>query len=122
MIPDVLNSGERFAQRCSVATAGANASQRLARERGCREVGARAVGDFRQVGPALPGRDGRVGEPPGRGRGRRHARYGEPVLLLAPRRQAPATAQRLVGALRFDARARYRVEGLGYRFRWRPSR
>lgn len=50
------------------------------------------------------------------------ARYDELKLLLAPHRQAPDGARRLVGELRFDAGARYRVEGLDYWFRWRPSR
>ncbi|MGW7611109.1 hypothetical protein ACWGKW_28355 [Streptomyces sp. NPDC054766] len=56
------------------------------------------------------------------GEGGVDARYDELVLLLAPHRQAPDTAQRLVGELRFDAGARYRVDGLDYWFRWRPSR
>ena len=49
-------------------------------------------------------------------------RYDELELLLAPHRQAPDGARRLVGELRFGAGARYRVEGLDYWFRWRPSR
>ncbi len=50
------------------------------------------------------------------------ARYDELELLLAPHRQAPDDARRLVGELRFVAGARYRVEGLDYWFRRRPSR
>ncbi|MFF5336076.1 hypothetical protein [Streptomyces sp. NPDC013181] len=50
------------------------------------------------------------------------ARYDELELLLAPHRLAPDDARRLVGELRFVAGARYRVEGLDYWFRWRPSR
>lgn len=56
------------------------------------------------------------------GRGRVDPRYDELALLLAPYRQAPDDARRLVGQVRFDAGARYRVEGLDYWFRWRPSR
>ncbi|MEV8406042.1 hypothetical protein AB0R12_09555 [Streptomyces niveus] len=50
------------------------------------------------------------------------ARYDELELLLAPQREAPDSARRLVGELRFVAGARYRVEGLNYWFRWRSSR
>ncbi|MFF7492831.1 hypothetical protein [Streptomyces rubiginosohelvolus] len=50
------------------------------------------------------------------------ARYDELKLLLAPHRLAPDDARRLVGEMRFVAGARYRVEGLDYWFRWRPSR
>ncbi|MFF3918418.1 hypothetical protein ACFYZB_34020 [Streptomyces sp. NPDC001852] len=56
------------------------------------------------------------------GHGGIDARYDELTLLLAPHRQAPDDARRLVGELRLDAGARYRVEGLDYWFRWRPSR
>ncbi|WP_327135884.1 hypothetical protein OG311_37925 (plasmid) [Streptomyces sp. NBC_01343] len=56
------------------------------------------------------------------GHGGIDARYDELALLLAPDRQAPDDARRLVGELRFDAGARYRVEGLDYWFRWCPSR
>ncbi|WP_225801715.1 hypothetical protein [Streptomyces sp. NK15101] len=49
------------------------------------------------------------------------ARYDELELLPAPHREAPDDARRLVGELRFVVGARYRVEGLGYWFRWRPS-
>lgn len=49
------------------------------------------------------------------------ARYDELALMLAPYRGAPDDARRLVGELRFDAGARYRVEGLDYWFRWRPA-
>ncbi|WP_411110543.1 hypothetical protein [Streptomyces sp. c-19] len=50
------------------------------------------------------------------------ARYDELELLLAPHRQAADSARRLVGELRSVAGARYRVEGLDYWFRWRPSK
>lgn len=56
------------------------------------------------------------------GRGGIDARYDELDLLLAQYRQSPEGARRLVGEVRFDAGARYRVEGLDYWFRWRPSR
>ncbi|MFF0765059.1 hypothetical protein ACFYWH_34350 [Streptomyces sp. NPDC003737] len=48
------------------------------------------------------------------------ARYDELDVLLAPYRQAPDGAQRLAGEMRFDAGAGYRVDGVGYWFRWRP--
>ncbi|MEE1768778.1 hypothetical protein PUR34_11550 [Streptomyces sp. JV185] len=50
------------------------------------------------------------------------ARYDELELLLAPHRLPPDDVRQLVGELRFVAGARYRVEGLDYWFRWRPSR
>nr|WP_223186852.1 hypothetical protein [Streptomyces sp. CBMA29] len=56
------------------------------------------------------------------GQGGIDARYDELTLLLAPYRQLPDDARRLVGEVRFDAGARYRVEGLDYWIRWRPSR
>ncbi|WP_327159381.1 hypothetical protein OG988_18975 [Streptomyces zaomyceticus] len=56
------------------------------------------------------------------GQGGIDARYDELALLLAPYRQARDDARRLVGEVRFDAGARYRVEGLDYWFRWRPTR
>ena len=56
------------------------------------------------------------------GRGGIDPRYDELELLLTPHRQAPDDARRVVGELRFEAGARYRVEGLGYWFRWRPSK
>ena len=56
------------------------------------------------------------------GHGGIDARYDELDLLLAPFRQVPDEARWLVGELRFDAGARYRVEGLDYWFRWRPGR
>ncbi|MFG2834311.1 hypothetical protein ACGFZH_22740 [Streptomyces zaomyceticus] len=56
------------------------------------------------------------------GQGGIHARYDELTLLLAPYRQAPDDARRLVGEVRFDAGPHYRVEGPDYWFRWRPSR
>jgi hypothetical protein len=65
---------------------------------------------------------GTVGPETHAGRGGIDARYDELALLLAPYRQAPDDARLLVGELRFDAGARYRVEGLDYWFRWRPSR
>ncbi|MET9888104.1 hypothetical protein ABZZ20_34280 [Streptomyces sp. NPDC006430] len=65
---------------------------------------------------------GTVGPETHPGQGGIDARYDELALLLAPYRQAPDDARHLVGELRFDAGARYRVEGLDYWFRWRPSR
>lgn len=56
------------------------------------------------------------------GHGGIDARYDELDLLLAPFRQVPDDARWLAGELRFDAGARYRAEGPGYWFRWRPSR
>ena len=56
------------------------------------------------------------------GKGGVDARYDELEILLAPFRQAPDDARWLVGELRFDAGARYRVDGLDYWFRWRPRR
>ncbi|ANB07122.1 hypothetical protein SAM40697_3164 [Streptomyces ambofaciens] len=50
------------------------------------------------------------------------ARYDELELLLAPHRQEPDDARRLVGEVRFVAGPRYRAEGPDYWFRWRPSR
>ncbi|MFH9968967.1 hypothetical protein ACH4PR_48175 [Streptomyces mirabilis] len=65
---------------------------------------------------------GRVGPETHPGQGGIDARYDGLALLLAQYRQAPDDARRLVGEVRFDAGARYRVEGLNYWFRWRPSR
>ncbi|WP_333740511.1 hypothetical protein [Streptomyces sp. IBSBF 2806] len=65
---------------------------------------------------------GTVGPETHPGRGGIDARYDELALLLVPYRQAPHDARRLVGEVRFDAGARYRVDGLDYWFRWRPSR
>ncbi|MFG2304524.1 hypothetical protein [Actinacidiphila glaucinigra] len=65
---------------------------------------------------------GRVGPETHPGQGGIDARYDELALLLAPCRQTPDDARQLVGEVRFDAGARYRVEGLDYWFRWRPSR
>jgi hypothetical protein len=65
---------------------------------------------------------GTVGAESHPGLGGIDARYDELALLLAPHRQAPDDARRLVGEMRFDGGARYRVEGLDYSFRWRPSR
>lgn len=56
------------------------------------------------------------------GHGGVDARHDELELLLAPHRLAPDDARRLVGELRFVADARYRVEGLDYWFRWRPTK
>ncbi|MFE2412641.1 hypothetical protein ACFXDE_30290 [Kitasatospora sp. NPDC059408] len=55
------------------------------------------------------------------GHGGVDVRYDELTLLLASHRQVPAGARRLVGELRFVAGARYRVDGPGYWFRWRPA-
>ncbi|MEW1914579.1 hypothetical protein AB0442_40420 [Kitasatospora sp. NPDC085895] len=65
---------------------------------------------------------GTVGSETHPGQGGFDDRYDELVLLLAPHRQVPDGAERLVGEVRFDAGARYRVEGPDYWFRWRPSR
>ncbi|MFD8019550.1 hypothetical protein ACFV6G_03895 [Streptomyces lavendulae] len=65
---------------------------------------------------------GEVGPESHPGHGGIDARYDELELLLVPHHQAPDSARRLVGELRFVAGARYRVEGLDYWFRWRPSR
>lgn len=65
---------------------------------------------------------GTVGPETHPGQGGIDARYDELDLLLAPYRQAPDGARRLVGEVRFDAGDRYRVEGLDYWFRWRPRR
>lgn len=56
------------------------------------------------------------------GSGAVDARYDELDVLLAPFRQAPHSARRLVAEVRFDAGARYRVDGVGYWLRWCPSR
>ncbi|GAA2154894.1 hypothetical protein GCM10009760_54290 [Kitasatospora kazusensis] len=56
------------------------------------------------------------------GQGGVDARYDDLTSLLAPHREAPDDARRVVGELRYDAGARYRVEGVAYWFRWRPSR
>jgi hypothetical protein len=56
------------------------------------------------------------------GHGGIDARYDELTLLLAPHRQVPDDARRLVGEMRFTAGARYQVEGPDYWFRWRPTR
>lgn len=50
------------------------------------------------------------------------ARYDELNVLLAPHRQKPDGAQRLVGEVRFDDGERYRPDGGDLWFRWRPSR
>ncbi|WP_405762927.1 hypothetical protein OG234_31110 [Streptomyces sp. NBC_01420] len=65
---------------------------------------------------------GTVGPETHPGQGGIDARYDQLTLLLAPYRRAPDDARLLAGELRFDAGARYRVEGLDYWFRWRPSR
>ncbi|MFJ4649354.1 hypothetical protein ACIP6Q_38460 [Streptomyces bobili] len=56
------------------------------------------------------------------GHGGIDTRYDELTLLLAPHRQVPDDARRLVGEMRFIAGARYQVEGPDYWFRWRPTR
>jgi hypothetical protein len=48
-------------------------------------------------------------------------RYDELDALLAPHRRAPAGARTVVGEMRFDAGERYRADGVGYWFRWRPG-
>ncbi|MEV4559257.1 hypothetical protein AB0K51_20025 [Kitasatospora sp. NPDC049285] len=64
---------------------------------------------------------GTVGPETHPGRGGIDDRYDELARLLAPHRQAPDGAKRLLAEVRFDAGARYRVEGLDYWLRWRPS-
>ncbi|MEU4101761.1 hypothetical protein AB0F16_14370 [Streptomyces tanashiensis] len=49
-------------------------------------------------------------------------RYDELDLLLAPYRQTPDGARRLLGEVRFDAGDRYRPDGVDDWFRWSPSR
>ncbi|MFD8733446.1 hypothetical protein ACFV06_00820 [Streptomyces sp. NPDC059618] len=49
-----------------------------------------------------------------------NARYDELDVLLAPHRQEPDDARRLVGELRYTG-AGHQVEGTGHWFRWRPS-
>ncbi|WP_328677221.1 hypothetical protein OG226_12925 [Streptomyces sp. NBC_01261] len=56
------------------------------------------------------------------GHGGIDVRYDEPTLLLAPRRQAPDGARRLIGEARFDdGDDRYRFDGVDHWFRWRPA-
>ncbi|WP_151771245.1 hypothetical protein [Streptomyces abyssomicinicus] len=55
------------------------------------------------------------------GSGGMDARYDELDEALASWRREPSGARRLVGEMRFDDNDRYRVEGLDYWFRWRPS-
>lgn len=50
------------------------------------------------------------------------ARYDELGVLLAPHRQKPDGARRLVGEARFDDGERYRPDGGDVWFRWSPSR
>ncbi|WP_395292266.1 hypothetical protein ACF9IK_00610 [Kitasatospora hibisci] len=64
---------------------------------------------------------GTVGPESHPGQGGIDARYDELALLLKPHRQVPDDVRRLVGELRFDAGARYRIDGLDYWFRWRPG-
>ncbi|MBK3574789.1 hypothetical protein JHN63_13385 [Streptomyces sp. MBT65] len=50
------------------------------------------------------------------------ARYDELDLLLAPHRQAPEGARRLLGEMRFDdGDDRYRLDGVDHWFRWHPA-
>ncbi|MET7570380.1 hypothetical protein ABZT04_18020 [Streptomyces sp. NPDC005492] len=50
------------------------------------------------------------------------ARFDELRSLLAPHRQAPDGARRLVGEVRFDdGDDRYRPDGVDHWFRWRPA-
>ncbi|APU40424.1 hypothetical protein [Streptomyces sp. TN58] len=65
---------------------------------------------------------GAVGPERHPGHGGIDARYDELASLLASHRQVPDDARQLVGELRFDGGARYRVGGVDYWFRWRPSR
>ncbi|WP_416958748.1 hypothetical protein [Streptomyces sp. Agncl-13] len=56
------------------------------------------------------------------GHGGIDARYDELQSLLAPHRQAPDGARRLVGEVRFDdGDDRYRFDGVDHWFRWRPA-
>ncbi|MFG2372668.1 hypothetical protein ACGFY9_14470 [Streptomyces sp. NPDC048504] len=44
-------------------------------------------------------------------------------MLLAPHRQAPDGARRLMGEVRFDdGDDRYRLDGVDHWFRWRPAK
>lgn len=56
------------------------------------------------------------------GNGGIDARCDELTSLFTPCRQAPDGARRLVGEVRFDDGDRYRVDGVDYWFRWRPTR
>ncbi len=49
------------------------------------------------------------------------ARFDELTLLLAPYRQAPDGARRLMGEMRLDDGERYRSDGGDLWLRWRPS-
>lgn len=49
------------------------------------------------------------------------ARYDELDLLLAPHRQAPDDARRMMGEVRLDDGDRYRPDGGDLWFRWHPS-
>ncbi|MFB7666393.1 hypothetical protein ACFC1R_20970 [Kitasatospora sp. NPDC056138] len=54
------------------------------------------------------------------GQGGIDGRYDELTARLAPHRQAPADARRLVAELRSVDGPRYRIDGVGYRVRWSP--
>jgi hypothetical protein len=56
------------------------------------------------------------------GHGGIDARYDELTALLAPHRQKPADARRLVAEWRFDGGDRYRVDGVDYWVRWTSGR
>jgi len=56
------------------------------------------------------------------GHGGVDSRFDELASLLAPHREAPSDARRLIAEVRFDAGARYRLEGVDYWIRWRPGR
>ncbi|SBT39227.1 hypothetical protein [Micromonospora auratinigra] len=64
----------------------------------------------RKAGTA--GTDGHPGEPGN------DPRYEELEQLLTPYREVPPGARRLLGELRHDAGAHYRIDGPGYWFRW----
>lgn len=55
------------------------------------------------------------------GRGGIDARYDELTRLLAPYRQAPANARKLLAELQYDNGDRYRIGGTGMWFRWHPG-
>lgn len=56
------------------------------------------------------------------GQGGVDARYDELTAQLAPHREPPACARRLVAELRSADGPRYRVDGVGYWIRWSPGR
>ncbi|MFG1793856.1 hypothetical protein [Nocardia sp. NPDC049149] len=61
---------------------------------------------------------GEVGSGSHPGYGGIDARYDELTRLLAPHRERPDTARKLVAELRFDQREGYRIDGTDLWFRW----